>query len=609
MKSKYILAAYAVMASLLPSFATEVNYSYADLSKEIMGFGSPKADSYDIAVKINIFGHDEAEVAGLRVLFPVSEDISGLSAWISTELKLENGKNVPDLVSVEAKVENSYFTASFPEGFKIPKEGLYVGYSFTVEKHDAITQWPVAVGEGTDPNGLFIHTAKKYYSWLNYYENLGMVSAMEVTLSGDFKENDGTIEYASALNFAQAQTQFEIPLLFTNFGSKPIVSMEFEYSFDGGAEKTASLEFTPAKKIQFTGNAPISVFIDNEAHEGANALSMRLAKINGIEVNGSTAIQTTLNSFANLPKKRPLVEEYTGLWCGYCPRGWAALDYMSENYPEDFVAISYHSRDGMSTVPYYDYPVMVSAFPVSTIDRKAQGDPFFGEGYYGFGFLDEWKEACNAFTPAEIAISGLDYDAASKTINVSTETSFIMGMEDECGLFYVLVADGLEDPSFMQANYLTGEDYEAYGIPQMEQFLTGASYIAGLVYDDVPVAWSSLTGIAGSLPPAAEIAADQAYTHSFEFVTEGLLSDYGMDLIGMAKGLRVIAGVTDMVTGEVLNCAVADVDVTTGINDVLAKGDHTVYFDLSGNMVNPGHLAPGVYVRNAGGKSEKIIVK
>lgn len=610
MKINNILAGCALVLAMSPVYATEINYSYADLSGQLAAFGSPKADSYDVAIKITNFGHENTEVAGIRVLFPESDDITGLSAWISTELKLVDNKNVPDLVSVEAFVENEYLMASFPEGFTIPEEGLFVGYSFTVEKHNEETQWPIILGNGDNPNGLYLHTAKKYYSWLNYYENIGKVSAMEVTLRGDFAENDGEIAFASPLNFGANEAEFEIPLTFTNYGGKPIGSMEFEYSYNGNPANSTVVNFDPAMEIPFTGTTPLSIFVENKADNGSNLFSLTLTKINDQTVaNPGASIETTLNAFAELPKKRVLVEEFTGLWCGYCPRGWAALEYMSENYPDDFVAISYHSRDDMETVPYYDYPVSVSSYPVSCIDRKTSGDPFFGSGFSGFGFLDEWKEAGNAFTPATIEITGVSYDPETKVVNAETATSFITDMDDECRVFYILVADGLEDPSWLQVNYLTGESFSDYGIPQIEQFLDGEIYIEGLVFNDVPVVYSDPKGVEGSLPAAGEIKAGESYAGSYQFLTDGAVSTRGVDLIGMAKGIRVIAGVANAVTGEVLNCTVANVDGITGISHIMDSESSSEIYTVSGIKVTGNELAPGTYIRRVNGKSEKFVVR
>ena len=35
--------------------------------------------------------------------------------------------------------------------------------------------------------------------------------------------------------------------------------------------------------------------------------------------------------------------EYTGLWCGYCPAGYVAIEELTEELGKDFVVLSYHN--------------------------------------------------------------------------------------------------------------------------------------------------------------------------------------------------------------------------------------------------------------------------
>lgn len=610
MKIFNILAGLLMSSVTASAGAAEVAYSYADLNDQLIAFESPKADNYDVAVKMTNLGFENASVKGVRVLFPESSDISGYQAWLSTELKLESNKNVADLVTVDAVVADGYLTATFPDGFVIPDEGIYVGYSFSVEKYNDSTKGPVILGKGDSSDGFFLHTSKKYYSWANMYEKTGLVSAMEIILAGDFPENNGMISLTSDLNFGINQEEFEIPLAFTNLGYVPIEEMEFAYSFNGNEEFTAITTFDPAREIQFTGSIPLSVFVENHAEKGSNEFVLRLSKINGQEVpNIGGEITTELYAFADMPTRRVLVEEYTGLWCGYCPRGYAAMEYMAKNYPYDYIGVSYHSRDVMETVPYTDYPSSVMAFPVSTIDRQEQGDPFFWTGFSGFGFLEAWEKQLNKFTPVTIDMSAVSYDTDSRIVTLDTEVSFIKQPDNDCRIFYLLTANGLSDPTWLQTNYLSGESFESYGIDEIVEFIEGGDVIQGMVFNDIPVVWSDLRGIEESLPAANSIITDQTYTHSIEFDLNGVVSVQGYDLIGNATSIRAIAGVADSITGEVLNCTVALIEGLSGVGSIDGKDDQPVeYYTLSGIKIERPTTS-GLYIRRTGEKTEKVFFK
>ncbi|MBD5355616.1 MAG: hypothetical protein HDR88_01215 [Bacteroides sp.] len=609
MKIYNILATLVLATCTVTGHANEVEYSYANLEGEFIAYGNPKADNYDVAVKMTNLGFSNASVKGIKVMFPESSDISECKAWLSTELKIENNKNVANLTTVDAIVKDGYLTATFPDGFVIPEEGIFVGYSFSVTQYNDETRGPVILGNGNNPDGFYMHTSRKYYDWVNMYDRTSLVSAMQIVLSGDFPNNNGTISLDTDLNFTVSQDEFEIPLTFTNFGSLPIESMEFSYSFNGTDTYTSTSTFDPALQLQFTGTIPLTVYIDNKAEAGKNDFEISLSKINGEEVSNSEAtIKALLYAFANVPKRRVLVEEYTGLWCGYCPRGYAAMEYMATNYPDDYVGISYHSNDAMETVPYTDYPWFVTAFPVSTIDRQEQGDPFYWNDFSGFGFLTAWEKQLQKFTPASIDLSQVEFNAESNKVTLAADVSFIKQPENDCRIFYILTANGLSDNSWIQTNYLSGESFDSYGIEEIREFIEGPAAIPGLIFNDIPVKWSELNGIEGSLPEASAIVADKIYNNSIEFDLNNASSAQGLDMIGKASSIRAIAGVVDCVTGEVLNCAVAMVSDITGVTVIDETEPDIVYYDLNGIRINQV-TNPGIYLRRIGNKTEKIFIK
>src|SRR6516225_3148810 len=44
-----------------------------------------------------------------------------------------------------------------------------------------------------------------------------------------------------------------------------------------------------------------------------------------------------------------LVEEFTGSWCGWCPRGAYAMQVLDKKYPGKVFCIAYHNSDPMHT--------------------------------------------------------------------------------------------------------------------------------------------------------------------------------------------------------------------------------------------------------------------
>ncbi len=79
----------------------------------------------------------------------------------------------------------------------------------------------------------------------------------------------------------------------------------------------------------------------------------------GIDGEANTAegvAAARLYVWSSLPRKRPLLEEYTSTDCGYCPRGAVGMEKMAALKGLDFVGVSYHHADVMSIMSPEEYP-------------------------------------------------------------------------------------------------------------------------------------------------------------------------------------------------------------------------------------------------------------
>src|SRR5690606_15176784 len=65
---------------------------------------------------------------------------------------------------------------------------------------------------------------------------------------------------------------------------------------------------------------------------------------------------------------KALIEEGTGTWCGWCPRGAVAMEYMYNNHSDKFVGVAVHNGDPMTNIEY-DNAVSFTGFPGMHMDR------------------------------------------------------------------------------------------------------------------------------------------------------------------------------------------------------------------------------------------------
>jgi len=582
--------------------------------------GSRQTETYSVAMKI-ADGFSAAHLTGMKVKaisvpFLSTAGLSNTKVWLSTSLELNaDGTFTPNLTSKDFTVkENGFTTVMLDQAYEIPEDGIYIGYTFTHEyDYDAESDdnTPVVL-TGYTSGGFMIFSDKVYrLGWATLTGEEGDL-ALEAVLTGgqsDAAEFNTIYDAHLAVN-TTGEAQAEI----VNFGYNGLQSISTNYKLLGdGIEKNGQLDvdgiglprvFGAYKVVPLDVPAsPITVdcvyYTDVETANGkANPIDDNEAQCNVFVVNF-------------LPKKRPLMEEYTGTWCGYCPRGYVGLEKMAELYPEDFIALSYHNGDPMEVMEDYMFPNEVDGFPAAFIDRTKEVDAYHGDGEDDFGIEPFWKNVCTEFGTADIDVEA-SWTEDESAIRVKSTAKFPRS-EESAGytMSYAVVADGLTGTGddWAQANYYAGG---TYGSPlYMDQFSsTDESRVAGLVFNDVIVAAEEA---AVTLPET--ITADEAYPGECTFQAKDIVNTAGAPVIQDKSKVKVVAILLDAF-GKVMNVNRCKVAVSTAIHNVNAGAAdnvaRTTYYDLSGRKV----LLPetGVYLRTIEYKdghsvSSKVVMK
>ena len=80
----------------------------------------------------------------------------------------------------------------------------------------------------------------------------------------------------------------------------------------------------------------------------------------------------SIDIFAQAYQRNVFVEEFTGTWCGYCPRGAWYMDSLEANMPDNAVLIAWHNNDQMKIAN--GEPVMaanwgITSYPNMLVNR------------------------------------------------------------------------------------------------------------------------------------------------------------------------------------------------------------------------------------------------
>lgn len=601
--------ALAMAFALLPGAAMAGDAKVActaNTSGTVKYFGSEKKENYDVAVMLTGKNLKGLKVESVSVPFMGDNaNTSNIRMWITKKLSLVNRKNVVDGPTAEAKLDTAAHvaTASFDEPYTIDADTLYVGYSFNVTKLTAKTKIPVAAVADASSLGFFIHSSRTFLKWMDK-SALG-TSAISVTLSG-VETNDASFDALGTI-YGQKETPTQVAMTLRNLGANPISSIDYSYT-QGTVTGNGHLDLATPLAAYYGLSTTVNLTLQAMPTKGDYPVVINLDKVNGQELKGVKS-EGNIIVYNVLPKHRAVMEEYTGTWCGWCPRGLVALEVMSRLYPDDFIGLSYHNGDPMAVMESSQFPSSVSGFPNADIDRRFGSlDPFYGVQNEGFGIETLWKKCCEVVAPASVDAEAA-YSDDGKTINAKATMVFPVSLTDgdRYKVEFVLVADDLhgEGESWLQKNYYEPTDKAELKFDEAEPFVQGLQKVPGIHFDDVVVATTRLNDGLVSLP--ATIHEDEPV------VIEGSFDFEAVKVRQNASKMRVAALLIDSTTGIIANAAKAQVSGAekTGIETVNAnrlQDEPKAYYDLQGRRLNSPRQGLNI-IRLASGKSVVVAVK
>lgn len=613
------LIAFLLVGFVLPAGADDATYTKAIDNGKVYLFGTKKKENYNVAIHVDGKGLVGGVISRVRIPLKVASNISNLKVWLSKSLniKTEDGKKVndADILSQDVEAKEGWVDVTLSDPYTITTDGVYVGYSFDLDKLDGFNAQPIEAAAEVHDGGLYAFTSRTYRKWIDLSAVYG-TSTLQVMLSG-LKANSASLTVPETLS---GEINKETPLSFTltNYGSAGVKS--FDYTIAVASTSTNEVVASEERHVDLEDNAlpstlgvatTVSVSVPALNGAGQYNATVTLTKVNG-EANGneSATAVSALDIYKILPKHRAVLEEYTGTWCGYCPRGFVGLEVMNRLYPDDFIGISYHNGDPMEIMSSSSFPSYVTGFPDAYIERKTVIDAYYGFSTTGFGVDKAWEASCSQLAPATVDVSA-KLDDSNSRISASANLLFPMSHKStDYKVEFVLLADSLHGTgsNWKQSNYYAGQP--SFPESEFEKFTSGKSYVEGLYYNDVIVATTRLTGKDVALP--ATIDAEKTYTVEGGFNIAEVLNTSGQPIIQDVRNLRVVALLVDNTTGEIVNANKAKVEYNpAGIANVTAKSAETgecptEIYDLSGRKLNSLHKGVNI-LKNADGRIIKVV--
>jgi len=571
-----------------------------------------KPETYDVAIRLSDPAFAGTLIESITIPLQEVEGISDVSVFLTSQLRVENGRNAADLVVKGITPDEAgYITVTLDKPYTIPAEGVYVGYSLTVndvEEFEA-NAMPIAVINKATEGGFYMHTSDGFLKWLDVSELFGNSLLINVTLAGASIKGNAVALADGDVHYVMTGQAAELPLTVVNHGAQGIQSLEIAYTLAG---QTGTQSFTLDVPASFGYQATVPFTIPALAEKGNYELALTVTKVNGVaNEDASAATDIPVIALNTLPKKRTLLEEYTGFWCGYCPRGFVALEKLAELYPDEYVLASYHNADQLEIMDADNFPSYVDGFPGAWMDRVTDLDAYYGtdETYsIDFNIADDLADRNKQFGQADISVVPV-ISTDQSSVRITANVTFPFDMADgDYSVEYILLADGLTDPAWGQSNYFANG---AQGYPQYMDAFTEATdnYFYGLVFNDVVVLTSELLG--GSDNAISEATSDVPVELSYAFDLSDALNTSDEPIIQDLTKLKVAAILIDNNTGAVVNANKAAVTDGSAVGIVEHRSDNSApaaFYDLMGRSQLKAQHGLNI-VRQANGNTRKLIVK
>jgi len=387
--------------------------------------------------------------------------------------------------------------------------------------------------------------------------------------------DDVSVVSSSLIRYSMLNTPNTLSVTLKNTGVNPITNVTVNWN--DGTDHVSTIPVSLTSQQVATINHPTTL-------QYATIVEKNIA-ITATQVNGNMDSDTSnntsskkFNTISQASIKNVLFEEGTGTWCGWCPRGAVAMNYMYTTYPTQFIGVAVHnsSSDPMR-VTAYDTATGLTGFPGMNVDRVVKNS-----GVSQSLMVSNYNQRKILPTPVNLDASGSVVGSAV-TINVSatfrtkfTAANFRLGV--------IISEDGVHGTAagYNQTNY-----YAANANGPMGGFESLANPVpaAQMTYDHVGRALlGGYAGQTGSVPTTITDGQTASYTFN-----------YTIPATSVAANMHAVLVLIDQSTGEVVNAKSVVLNTLAVDTNNYLKDAVQIYPNPASDFFNIKNLKGGDY--------------
>ncbi len=375
--------------------------------------------------------------------------------------------------------------------------------------------------------------------------------------------DDAVLTSVSLPRYGLVNSNTTLQVTVKNNGSNAITSATVNWN--DGMDHSSAISCNIAPGASATLSHPTALSYATAVEENIT-VSIDLVNGNADPNMGNNNGSALFNTVSTAIEKAVVIEEGTGTWCGWCPRGAVSMDYMTSTYPDDFIGIAVHNGDPM-TVTAYDNGANFSGFPGCNVDR-ALLDQTVSQAAFEAYYMDRTDMMVPVGIDAMISGTG-----SSVTIDATATFATIFSSGD-FRIAAVITEDHVTGTSsgYNQTNYYANN---ANGPMGGFESLPSPVPAADMEYNHVGRALlGGYAGQSGSI--ASSITDGQAFSHTF---------NYTVPSTSNRNNMHVVVMVLDNSTGEIVNAKQFPIGEPAGVSE-LANGNFTLYPNPANDQLN-----------------------
>lgn len=598
----FLLSCALAAVAVVPALAEDAYFGYC--SEYLTGLGNGQANIW-CAEAIRLTQEDMAmygegaQLKGINFGYAQSSNMS-VTVFVSRNL----GEAPLFTKTITAEGVYTFNTVTFDTPVDLDGSDIYIGYyTKTLTARD----YPLGFdGEATfNPNAVYVALSQTENGIWSAWQTVDQFGNASIYALIDTPNEIAAVSLSGSNfpTFAAPDKEFDGTVTVQNLGNTTVTSVTANYKI--GQDEVISKEYT-CDPIAPGQSGTISLTGLKASNLGkAQEIIVNITGVNGgLNMYPTAVYNSEIDIIAEWYEQVVVIEEGTGTGCGYCPRGYVGMEYMKDTYKDGtyygICAHEYNKDDPMYCASY--------APAVSTIFRNSNGQVGFPCATVNrIQVFDPSKENCELiyeslrrfYSEQKIEIAKVLYTPGYEAVRVSCNVEALDNIgSHRFGIALVTTED--EVGPYAQANSFSGGQ-----AGPLEGFDNKGRYV-NLVFNDVAREIASWRGNTSVVPKSITAKTPTACDPM----------DIALTGVQKVENSSVTALLIDTTSGQIISAHRVSLPAKTdenvdwaGIEGIANDVEGVEYFTLDGLRVNSDKVAPGLYIKRAGGETTKVLVK